>query len=241
LTISSHTSYFALAVDGGIAPLVPLARDILENEPESRVTFVYGSVDASNVSLREELHDLKDRYLARFALHVRGRIDRANVDALLDGWIDTASIDVAFVSGPDDTTEAAIASLAAHGLPRERIETGRFAPGLRTALRPPAAGSPDATAVRASARLDGRLHAFAIDREGETILDAGLRQGLDLPYSCKGGVCSTCRVLLVEGAVDMEVHYALEDDEIARGFILMCQSYPRTDTIAIEVDSHGLG
>jgi ring-1,2-phenylacetyl-CoA epoxidase subunit PaaE len=225
----------------------------LESEAESRVTLVYGNRDSSSVPFREELLDLKDRHLARLALLfvmsdepqdvelLSGRIDRAKVDALLDSWIDAESIDVAFVSGPPEITEAAISSLIAHGVARREIETERFVAGVRTPLLAAAKASPLAGEVRAYALLDGRRQEFAIEREGEreTILDAGLRQGLDLPYSCKGGVCSTCRVLLVEGEVDMEIHYALDDDEIARGFILMCQSYPRSDTIAIDVDAHG--
>jgi ring-1,2-phenylacetyl-CoA epoxidase subunit PaaE len=86
--------------------------------------------------------------------------------------------------------------------------------------------------------LDGQRRAFTIEKGSQTVLDAGLRAGLDLPYSCKGGVCSTCRVVLLEGEVEMDVHYALEDYEIARGFILMCQSYPVTPTLGIDVDSH---
>jgi ring-1,2-phenylacetyl-CoA epoxidase subunit PaaE len=232
---------------------VPLAREILENEPESRVTLVYGNRDSASVLFRDELQDLKDRYLARFALLfvmsreaqdvelLSGRIDRAKVDALLDCWIDAASIDVAYVCGPQEMTQAAVDSLAAHGVARENIETERFIAGVRAPSPAPVVASPRASEVRASALLDGRRHAFTIAREGEpeTILDAGLRQGIDLPYSCKGGVCSTCRVLLLEGEVEMDVHYALDDDEIARGFILMCQSYPATDTIAIDLDAHG--
>ncbi len=191
---------------------------------------------------RDELHDLKDRYLSRFGLLFvlsheaqdlelfSGPIDRAKVDALLGSWIDAASIDVAYVSGPPAITDAAVASLIAHGVARDKIETEQFA--VEDA-------SPLAGDVRAFAVLDGRRHAFTIERAGETILDAGLRQGLDLPYSCKGGVCSTCRVRLVEGEVEMDVHYALDDDEIARGFILMCQSYPATASIGIDVDAHG--
>ncbi len=226
-------------------------RDILESEPESNVTLVYGGRSSANVAFRDELHDLKDRHLARLAVLfvtsdeaqeiplLGGRIDRAKVDALLGSWVDAAAIDVAYVSGPHEMTQAAISSLEAHGVARDTIETERFVAGVRAQSLSPTDATSRASEVRASALLDGRRHTFAIEREGETILDAGLRQGIDLPYSCKGGVCSTCRVLLVEGEVAMDVHYALDDDEIARGFILMCQSYPSSDTIAIDVDAHG--
>jgi ring-1,2-phenylacetyl-CoA epoxidase subunit PaaE len=99
----------------------------------------------------------------------------------------------------------------------------------------------DTATCEAYAILDGQRRTFTIEKGKETVLDAGLRQGIDLPYSCKGGVCSTCRVKLVEGEVDMDVRYALEDYEIARGFVLMCQSYPVTDRIGVDVDDREFG
>ena len=247
---ASRKHYLAIAAGSGITPIVSLVRHILETEPESRVTLVYGNRGSSSVMFRDELQDLKDRYLARFALLFvmsrepqdvavfNGRIDREKIDALCASWIDVSTVDVAFVCGPQAMTEAAVASLVRHGVAREAIKTELFAAGASAN----AGGAPRAETanddVRAFAILDGQRRSFTIERGRETILDAGLRQGLDLPYSCKGGVCSTCRVVLVEGEVDMDIHYALEDYEIARGFILMCQSYPATGTIGIDVDSH---
>jgi ring-1,2-phenylacetyl-CoA epoxidase subunit PaaE len=200
---------------------------------------------------REELLRLKDRYLGRLALLFvmsrepqdidvfHGRIDEAKTDALLDTWIDIGTVTTAFVCGPFEMTEAVTRSLERHGLAHSQIKTELFAAGPRVARAPREAPADDAGGtVAAYAIVDGRRHAFAIERGTESVLDAGLRQGIELPYSCKGGVCSTCRVKLIEGEVDMDVHYALEDYEIADGFILMCQSYPMTDTVGIDVDLH---
>ncbi len=243
--------YLAFAAGSGITPILSIVRHALEAEPLSRVTLVYGNRSSSSVMFRDELQDLKDRYLERLTLLFvmsreaqdvelfSGRIDREKCDELFDSWIDPSTVDVAFVCGPQAMTEAVVSSLSAHGVPKERIKTELFAAAPRTGERPrvqTAAVSDDR--CEAYAILDGRRRSFTIERGKETVLDAGLRQGLDLPYSCKGGVCSTCRVVLVEGEVDMDVHYALEDYEIARGFILMCQSYPATPQIAIDVDAH---
>jgi len=244
--------YLMFAAGSGITPIVALARNILEVEPQSRVTLVYGNRGSASVMFREELEDLKDRYLERLALLFvmsrepqdvaifSGRIDRAKTDALLGSWIDPETVDVAFICGPQPMTETVVASLEAHGIPKESIKTELFAAGVRAKKRPPQrAMSEGGARVEAYALLDGRRRTFAIEKGKETVLEAGLRQGLELPYSCKGGVCSTCRVMLLEGEVDMDIHYALEDYEIERGFILMCQSYPVTEKIGVDVDSHG--
>ncbi len=243
--------YLGIAAGSGITPLLSIVATTLAVEPQSRFTLVYANRSSASVMFRDELQDLKDRYLDRFALlfvmsreqqdvaAFHGRIDETKCDALFETWVDVGSLDVAFICGPQEMTRAASASLLAHGLPAEQIKTELFAAGPRGARRiRPQSDDASASTCTAYALLDGRRRTFTIERGKETVLDAGLRQGLDLPYSCKGGVCSTCRVVLVEGEVEMDVHYALEDYEIARGFVLMCQSYPVTATIGIDVDAH---
>ncbi len=243
--------YLAVAAGSGITPILSIVRHVLETEPESRVTLVYGNRSSSSVMFREELHALKDRYLARFALAFvmsretqdlelfAGRIDREKCDALFASWIDPSSVDVALVCGPRSMTEAVTGSLAAHGIAPDRIRTELFG----SEVRPPRAlthdGASNQETIRASVMLEGRRREFTVERGKETVLEAGLRQGLDLPFSCKGGVCATCRATLLEGEVEMDVHYGLEDYEIARGLILLCQSYPVTATLAVDVDGVG--
>ncbi len=244
--------YLGFAAGSGITPLLAIVKTTLAVEPASRFTLVYGNRATSSVMFREELQDLKDRYLERLALLFvmsrepqdvelfSGRIDRAKCDALFERWIDLPSVDETFICGPEAMTAEVSATLADRDFPRGRIKTELFAAGPRPArtraMVPAVEREPAQCAARAI--VDGQLRTFSIEMGKETVLDAGLRQGIDLPYSCKGGVCSTCRVMLTEGEVEMDVHYALEDYEIARGFILMCQSYPVTATLAIDVDSH---
>ncbi len=242
--------YLGFAAGSGITPLLSIIKTTLAVEPRSRFTLVYANRSSSSVMFRDELQDLKDRYLGRFALlfvmsrevqdidMFHGRIDEAKCDALFARWIDPASVDVAFVCGPQAMTQAVTASLIAHGLPKENVKTELFAAAPRGDRPAPKSDPSTTTQCAAYAILDGRRRAFSIEKGTETILEAGLRQGLDLPYSCKAGVCSSCRVALIEGEVDMDVHYALEDYEIARGFVLMCQSYPVSDTLGVDVDSH---
>lgn len=250
LAVENARHYLGIAAGSGITPLFSIIKETLAVEPRSRFTLVYANRSSASVMFRRDLQDLKDRYLDRFALLFvmsrepqdvavfGGRIDAAKCDALFERWIDVRSVDVAFVCGPEELTRAATSSLRAHGLAADQIKTELFAAGARAARRArPRTEDVSASGCIASALLDGRRRTFEIER-GETILDAGLRHGLDLPYSCKGGVCSTCRVVLSEGEVEMDVRYALEDYEIARGFILMCQSYAVTATLAIDVDSH---
>ncbi len=246
--------YLGIAAGSGITPLLSIVKTTLAVEPRSRFTLVYGNRASSTVMFREELQDLKDRYLDRLVLLFvmsreaqdvelfSGRIDRAKCDALLEGWIDPTTIDAAFVCGPEEMTRAATESLVAHGLASDRIKTELFLAAPRSgAAFVPRESDGDGALCEAYAILDGQHRSFTIEKGKETVLDAGLRQGLDLPYSCKGGVCSTCRVKLVEGEVDMDVRYALEDYEVERGFVLMCQSYPVTDRIGINVDDREFG
>ena len=245
--------YLGIAAGSGITPLLSIIKTTLAVEPRSRFTLVYGNRSSAGVMFRDELADLKDRHLGRFALLFvmsreqqdvdvfHGRIDEAKCDALFASWIDIRTVDAAFVCGPQGMTTAVTASLRAHGVSDGMIKTELFRAGARSRHAPVAPAQRGETKhCSAYAILDGRRRAFTIERGRESVLEAGLRQGLDLPYSCKGGVCSTCRVVLVEGEVDMDVHYALEDYEIARGFVLMCQSYPVSETISIDVDAHSL-
>ncbi len=241
--------YVAFAAGSGITPILSIVKTTLETEPHSRFTLFYGNRSSSAVMFREELADLKDRFMQRLNLVyvmsreaqdieiLNGRIDRAKADALLDHWIDASDIDAAFVCGPDGMMQAVAQALEAHGVAKSRIKIELFAASIpKHEHKPaamPAAGSSE---CEVTAIIDGAMRVFALDRTKENIIDGALRQGIELPYSCKGGVCSTCRAKLVEGEVDMDVNFALEDYEIARGFVLCCQSYPVTDKVVVDFD-----
>ena len=246
--------YLGVAAGSGITPLLSIVATALAVEPQSRFTLIYGNRSSASVMFRDELAALKDRHLARFNLvHVlsrepqdiellHGRIDRAKADALFERWVPVDDVDHAFVCGPEGMMDAVRASLLAHGLPGERIRIERFAASIpkHTHVPRPLAVAAQ-TECEVTAIIDGAQRTFLLQKGRENVIDGALRNGIELPYSCKGGVCSTCRCRLVDGEVDMDVNFALEDYEIARGFVLACQSYPVTDRITVDFDQTGTG
>jgi ring-1,2-phenylacetyl-CoA epoxidase subunit PaaE len=246
--------YLGVAAGSGITPLVSIVTSALVAEPASRFTLIYGNRASATVMFRDELASLKDRYLDRFNLvHVlsrepqdiellHGRIDRAKADALFERWVPIADVDYAFVCGPEGMMDAVRASLLAHGMPAERIRIERFAASIPKHTHVPRPLPQAAhTECEVHVVIDGSQRMFLLEKGAENIIDAGLRSGIELPFSCKGGVCSTCRCKLVDGEVDMDVNFALEDYEVARGFILACQSYPVTDRVTVDFDQTGTG
>ncbi len=242
--------HVAFAAGSGITPILSIIKTVLAEEPQSSFTLVYGNRASSSVIFKEELENLKDRFLRRLNLIFvlsrehqdidlfNGRIDRDKCDQLLTHWIDPTSIDVAYLCGPQTMMQAVTDSLLAHNVPKDRIKQELFGTTLSATARKLAIpANANERECKVSVLLDGRRREFTMERDKDTLLDAALERGVDLPYSCKGGVCSTCRCKLTAGEVDMDVHFALEDYEIARGFILTCQSYPRSKEIALDFDT----
>ncbi len=242
-------NYLGFAAGSGITPLLSIIKTTLAAEPHSGFTLFYGNRSSAAVIFREELADLKDSYLERFNLVyvmsrepqdialLNGRIDQQRADLLLAHWVDLAAIDTAFVCGPDGMMQAVSKALQARGFPKARIKIELFAASIpRHEHRTHAVSEPGHSECAVTAIIDGAARQFTLEKTRDNIIDAALRQGIELPYSCKGGVCSTCRAKLVEGEVDMDVNFALEDYEVARGFILCCQSYPVTDRVVVDFD-----
>ena len=243
-------NYVGFAAGSGITPLLSIVGTTLAAEPASEFTLFYGNRASGTVMFRDELADLKDAYLTRFNLvHVlsreaqdiellHGRIDREKAGALLDRWVDLATVDAVYVCGPDGMMQAVGEALRERGVSEANIRIERFAASIpkheHKAGAAPAAGR---TECEVTVILDGATRSFTLEKGKESILEAGLKAGVELPYSCKGGVCSTCRAKLVAGEADMDVNFALEDYEIARGFVLTCQGYPATYKVVIDFDS----
>lgn len=243
--------YVAFAVGSGITPIFSLVKSALSIEPNSRFTLFYGNRASSSVLFREEIEDLKNLYMERFSVVFimsrenqdidlfNGRLDGAKVSQLLSVWLDPNEIDYAFVCGPQTMIEDVVQGLQDKGIVKDHIKFELFgAPkgprGLRSGQEvrtAPGKGQCELTVIQ-----DGHSRTLVVDKNQENLLDAALAQGLELPYSCKGGVCSTCRCKVVEGEVDMDINFALEDYEVARGFVLTCQSYPVTDKVTIDFD-----
>lgn len=244
-------SYVAFAAGSGITPIMAHIRAVLQAEPQSRFTLIYGNKTTSSIIFREELEDLKNQHLGRFSLfHIlsreavefpflQGHIDAAKVDFFLKHFIPAADIDEAFVCGPAPLIEAVRTALSNAGLDRKQLHFELFAsPQLQadSAAKRSAEKHTDGFAAAVTVMLDGVATHFTMGANDESILDAAMRHGADVPYACKGGVCATCRAHLSQGEVEMEVNYSLEHDELERGFILTCQSRPRSATVVVNFD-----
>jgi ring-1,2-phenylacetyl-CoA epoxidase subunit PaaE len=251
LDANSERHYLAFAAGSGITPILSIIKTTLLAEPKSRFTLVYGNRASSSVIFRDELSELKDIYMGRLKLVYvmsreqqdidlfNGRITGEKCSAFLKHWIDIQDIDVAFICGPEDMMHGVSKSLQDAGMAKEKIRIELFAasiPKHEHKPRPVVEGTRHQTEV--TVIMDGSAASFTMDKDKESILDAGLRAGIDMRYSCKGGVCSTCRCKVVEGNVEMDVNYALEDYEVARGFVLSCQAFPITDTVIVDFDQH---
>lgn len=244
----------AFAAGSGITPLLSIATATLAAEPGAQFTLFYGNRASATVMFREALAALKDTYLTRFTLvHVlsreaqdidllHGRLDGERAGALLDHWAPLPGVDVVYLCGPDAMMRSIQAMLAARGYPAGKVRVERFASSIpRHEHRPAPVAPGSATETEVTAIVDGMRRRYTLDRTKESLLEGGLKAGIELPYSCKGGVCATCRCRIVEGEVDMDVNYALEDYEVARGFVLACQSYPATAKVVVSFDETGTG
>ncbi len=241
------------AAGSGITPILSIAASTLEEQPQSKFTLVYGNRRTATIMFNEALQDLKDRYPDRFTMiHVlsrqaqevdllQGRLDEAKVRAIMDALLPPASMDEVFICGPEAMIEATERALLAAGVPAQRIHTERFTTGAAQAAKVQAdvdaAGARQAAAAAAHATivLDGKEHEVPI-AAGVPVLDAALDAGLDLPYSCKGGVCSTCRAKVLAGQVTMERNFGLTEAEVAAGFVLTCQAHPVTERLRLSFD-----
>jgi ring-1,2-phenylacetyl-CoA epoxidase subunit PaaE len=241
--------HVGIAAGSGITPIMAILRTVLTREPRSRFVLFYGSRSTPEIIFREALEDLKDKYLDRLSVfHVlsreaqdlpvlAGRLDREKLRTLLPGVLDPARVDHFFICGPAGMAEQLPAALRELGVAPERIHVERFVPADGPAPAPrPAPVRADAPAfATASITYDGKTSTVPI-ADGEAVLDAGLRAGLNLPWSCRGGMCSTCRARLHDGAVTMTQNYALEPWETEAGYILTCQSHPTTRHVTVDYD-----
>ncbi|MCW5650084.1 MAG: phenylacetate-CoA oxygenase/reductase subunit PaaK [Ramlibacter sp.] len=244
----------AFAAGSGITPVLSIIASTLAAEPASRFTLVYSNQRVNTIMFNEALQDLKDQYAARLSLiHLlsrqsqevalfNGRLDASKVQELLATVLPVAGIDEAFICGPEGMIDATEGALLAAGLPRERVHCERFF----------AAGAPTTKSIAKSDQLaratalndashtldvvmDGKTHHLAMTTS-DHVLDVALDAGLDLPYSCKGGVCCTCRARVLEGQVTMDRNFTLEPWEIEKGFVLTCQARPLTPRVVVSYD-----
>jgi ring-1,2-phenylacetyl-CoA epoxidase subunit PaaE len=239
--------HLLVAAGSGITPMLSIASTVLTH-PQSRVTLLYGNRTTSSVMFAEELADLKNRYGARFELvHVlsreprdvelfSGRLSADRLRRLLTLLVPLAAVDHVWLCGPFEMITGAREVLEELEVPADRVHAELFfvdepPPEL---LRPEVAPTGETSSV--TVVLDGGSTTNPQPRD-QSILDAAQRTRADLPFACKGGVCGTCRAHLSSGEADMRRNYALDDDEVARGFVLTCQTYPVSEELTVDYDA----
>ncbi|MCW5633920.1 MAG: phenylacetate-CoA oxygenase/reductase subunit PaaK [Rubrivivax sp.] len=239
----------AVAGGSGITPILSIVKTVLEGDARARVTLLYGNRQAASTMFKEELEDLKNRYLTRLAVHVvfsreamdvplsTGRIDAAKIATFLRVAGGADGIDEVFVCGPHAMNDEVEQALLANGIGAGKIHIERFGipPSADDAtLHAPKEG--DATTARVAIVRDGLTREVGFQPTDESILAAASRAGLDVPYSCKSGVCATCRAKLLEGQVRMDRNFALEKADLEAGFVLTCQAHPLTERVVVSFD-----
>jgi ring-1,2-phenylacetyl-CoA epoxidase subunit PaaE len=245
---SARKRYVAVAAGSGITPILSIVAAVLEGEPGSSVTLIYANRTHRSVMFLDEVHDLKDRFCARLQIaHVlsreaqdvelfSGRLDADRLRTILDALAPADEVDEWFLCGPQQMIGELRAALVELGANPARIHSELFhadpVPRAPVAELGGAAG-----AAQVTIRLGGRASELDLRPDDVPVLDAGLRVRSDLPFACKGGVCGTCRAKLVEGSVAMDANYALEPDEVERGYVLTCQSHPTSERVVLDYDA----
>jgi ring-1,2-phenylacetyl-CoA epoxidase subunit PaaE len=244
--LSEPAHHVLIAAGSGITPVLSIASSVLEN-PKSAVTLLYGNRRTDTVMFADELAELKDRYPARFELaHVlsreardaelfTGRLDKKRLDVLLPLLCDPPAVDHWWLCGPFGMVSDALTVLREFGVATNRIHQELFF--VEDVPPEPAHHEePDIAGCAVTVVLDGRATGLTLPA-GSTILEGAQRSRPDMPFACKGGVCGTCRARVVNGSVRMRRNFALEDSEVAAGFVLTCQSLPTSDTLTVDYDT----
>jgi ring-1,2-phenylacetyl-CoA epoxidase subunit PaaE len=248
---AARRHYLGVAGGSGITPILSIMKTVLGREPLARFTLLYANRAAKSTMFKEEIEDLKNRHMARLALHHvfsgedtelplhSGVMNRDKLGEFMARLVDARTIDHAFVCGPYQMNDEAEAALLAAGVPEERIHIERF--GVAVPQGQPAGAVEheskpgDAERARITIVRDGLKREFDY-ADHPSILDAASAAGLEVPFSCTSGVCGTCRAKLVEGQVRMTRNFALEKGEVAAGFVLTCQAHPLTERVVLSFD-----
>jgi len=251
--IGERHDYILIAAGSGITPMLSIARTVLAHEPTSTVTLIYGNRSSGSIMFLEELEDIKDRYLQRFTLFhmlsretqdvelLNGRIDGARIVQLADrGLIEPLVADGVFICGPGEMIDSVAEALREYGVDPDRIRFERFTPAGDAPPPKPRSREAEEAArqgVEIEVVLDGVRRGFTMSADDPGLLQAAQKAGLELPYSCAGGMCCTCRCRIVEGEAEMAVNYSLQPWEVEAGFTLACQSRPTTSRLVLDFDA----
>jgi ring-1,2-phenylacetyl-CoA epoxidase subunit PaaE len=253
---TAHRHHLGIAGGSGITPILSIMKTVLAREPHSNFTLIYGNRSLQSTMFKEELEDLKNRYLTRLVLHHvfsdeptdsplnMGLMNREKLGEFLAQVVPAASIAHAYICGPFQMNDEAEAALLAAGVPEDRVHIERFgvapqsngAGGAGTDAVLHQAQPGDAEQARIVIIRDGLRREIDFRKQMPSILDAAAAAGMEVPFSCTSGVCGTCRAKLVEGEVRMERNFALDKAEVAAGFVLCCQAHPLTERVILSFD-----
>lgn len=238
------------AAGSGITPVIAQIKDILYNHPDLQVMLFYGNKNFSSIMFREDIEALKNQYLQRFTVHhifsrektgidlYYGRINKDKCNQFTKLLFNPADVDDVMICGPNEMIFEVQEALQQAGVDKNKIHIELFnTDGIGKSNKKDDLSEHDRTKEsRISLQMDGNIYEFNVGYADKSILDAGIAHGADLPYSCKGGVCSTCKAKITEGEVVMDINYALEAEEVEAGYVLLCQSHPRTEKVAVDFD-----
>ena len=240
-------NYVFFAAGSGITPIFSLIQAVLHTEPQSTALLFYGNKNFENIIFREQLEALKNKFISRFSInHVlskdsgnnlfSGRINTEKVLAYCQKMFDPQGIDAYFLCGPEEMIFETKDVLVGLGVEPSKIHFELFGKKKITETTKTQIEKSTETA-QIEVILDGSSYSFELKKETESILDAALMLGSELPYACKAGVCCTCRAKITEGTVEMRLNYALEAQEVADGFVLTCQAFPTSAKVCVDFDA----
>ena len=253
LAPDQRKDYLCVAAGSGITPIISILKTVLATEPQSRVALLYGNRTTGHIIFREELSWLKNRYMTRFqwvnflteeiqeAPILNGRIDNAKGREIHPYLVDIDIFDEFFLCGPQGMVSEITRGLRSRGVPQENIHCELFFASAEDAqqaasrqrLRAEKFGD---LKTKVRVKSGGREVLLELTADGESILDSAMNGGLDLPFSCKGGVCATCKARVLEGQVELDLNHALSAEEVAQGYILSCQAHPISDYVVVDFD-----
>jgi len=244
---SNEKNYALFAAGSGITPILSILKSILRHEPNSHVNLIYGNKGINSIIFKEEIEALKNTYLNQMSVvHIlsrenlgnamqQGRIDKVKCEMLLKTYFNQSKIDDVFICGPEQMTLDIREVMIEQGMHSKQIHLELFGTGYdkKEKLKSIVKNEADS---QITLFMDGDEYEFDLNTNDVSILDAAQKTGLDVPYACKGGVCCTCKAKVIEGTVEMDVNYALEQDELDRGYILTCQAHPTSEKVTVTFD-----